>query len=804
MSEEGPISLPGSAAHRNLIRAAVLLLLAGLALELAIATTPYPGLERGTPAESLRIYDRHGQLLGERVGADGHRRRSLPLSRVSPWLIQATIAIEDRRFYAHDGVDARAVLRAAIQNARAGRIVSGASTITMQTVRLLEPHPRGFGPKVREAIDARRLEYSLSKQDILELYLNRAPYGAGTVGIEAASRRYFGKPARRLTLAEAALLAGLPQGPGRLDPLRFPERARARRATVLARMRAAGFIDRGQQRRAHHGPLGVISAPPQPVARHYTDAIVSRHARRFVRGGVARGTLDLALQRDLEGLVREHVRTLSHRGLTNAAAVVLDNADCAVRAMVGSVDYDHPEGGAVNGALARRQPGSTLKPFAYALAFEQGYGPASIVADVPMWFDGPGGRYRPRNYDGRFRGPVMMGEALARSLNITAIRVAQTVDPARLLDRLRAVGLTGLDRDAGHYGLGLVLGNGEVSLVELAQSYAALARGGLSCRARLLTDAPPAPATAVFPTHVTAQITDVLADDRLRILAFGADNALMLGFPMAIKSGTSENWRDSWVVGYTARHTVAVWAGDFTGRSMQALSGVSGAGPLFHRVAHRVVGPDGDGLDPLGGLGKRAEQGPTVHDVQVCLLSGRAPTPLCPAGRRVRTTLVPGTPAARAVEPDRWMRAVAIDARNGLRAGPSCPAEHVRQRVFAHLPSIYAEWQADHPELPPPPSRYSPACPAERPAPPVAVRVTHPIEGDVFLLDPGATAAHQRIALAARVDPPSAAVEWWVDGRRVDRADWPYQGAWTLARGRHRVEAVVQGTRSAPVVFDVR
>lgn len=802
---------------RGIMWILVITLVAWGGLELAVHMLPYDreALRPDFP-ESLRIRDREGLLLREAVNAEGHRARWTPLAEISPLVVQATVAVEDRRFYDHDGVDLSAVIRATRQNLAEGRVVSGASTLTMQLARLVKPHPRSFWHKAVEAVQARRIEETLSKDEILEQYLNRALYGAGSIGAEAASLRYFGKPSMHLSLAEAALLAGLPQGPGVLNPLRHPERARNRQRTVLRRMLEEGLISEISHERALATPLRYVQAPTQPTALHFTEAVMDRHRALMRKGGDFITTLDLGLQRDIEGMVRDHVAHLRDKGLTNAAAVVLDNDRCEILAMVGSADYWAKGDGAVNGAMALRQPGSTLKPFTYALAFEQGHSPASVVPDVETWYEDPTGhRYSPRNYNDEYLGPVMMGEALARSLNVPAIRVAQMVGAKPLLARLRAAGLESLDKGADHYGLGVTLGNGEVTLLELARAYAVFPRGGHACTPKMLRSKAGGDATAqVFDPVVAAMITDVLGDDGLRALAFGANNALMMGFPVAVKTGTSENWRDSWAVGFTGQFTVAIWAGDFEGRPMHKVAGVAGAGPLFHRVMKRVAGPAGEVGLPLGrfaGPGARAQDGrdpealvaDTLRQIRVCPLSGMAPTAHCPGTRVIRAQVTPETPSAAVTQPDTWLRPVALDRRNGLRAGPHCPKQFVTEEVFAHLPAEYTDWQAQSVDLPPPPSAYSPLCPAEGPVPNALV-ITHPADGDVFVLEPGLSRSTQRLALKAHVDPPSSSVAWLLDGREVAQARWPYTAEWSLRAGRHTLEVVGAEGRSAPITFEVR
>ncbi|MFP2932959.1 penicillin-binding transpeptidase domain-containing protein, partial [Pyxidicoccus sp. 3LG] len=442
-----------------------------------------------------------------------------------------------------------------------------------------------------------------------------------------------------------------------------------------------------------------------------------------------------------------------------------------------------------------RQPGSALKPFTYALAFEGGDTPASVVADVETRYgEADGDLFSPKNYSGDYSGPVLMGEALGRSLNVPAIRVARRVGLKPLLARLRDVGFTSLDAPAAHYGLGLTLGNGEVTLLELAQAYAMFARKGLTCRATPFATTVQEPRRA-FSEEVAWLVTDVLADESLRMRGFGAGNALMLGFPVAVKTGTSTNWRDNWAVGYTPRFTVAVWTGDFSNRPLHGMTGATGAGPLFHKVMKRVVQRAGPSALP-----ERPPLPDGIVEGKVCAHSGQVPTPSCPVQRHVRL------PKDRVpTQPCPWHREVRLDARNGLLAGDKCPSEHVVKRAFAFLPPAYASWQATQGQesAPAAPTRYSPLCPEKGPVPGALV-ITWPRPGEVFLIEPGYSRRTQTLRLSAEVEPRLERVTWLVDGRPVDRAAWPYDASWALQPGRHRLEVVAHDLRSEPVDIEVR
>ena len=461
--------------------------------------------------------------------------------------------------------------------------------------------------------------------------------------------------------------------------------------------------------------------------------------------------------------------------------------------MVGSADYRNLNGGSVNGATALRQPGSALKPFTYALAFEQGFTPASVVPDVPThYLASDGSLFVPRNYSERFYGPVMMREALGRSLNVPAIRTANAVGIDALLARLRAAGFTSLTESADHYGLGLTLGNGEVTLLELAQGYAMFARGGLTCRATPFAVAPKYAPQRVFSPEIAFLITDILSDENLRIRAFGAANPLLVGFPMAIKTGTSANWRDNWVVGYTSEYTLAVWAGDFEGNPMHQMSGAIGAGPLFHKIAQLVAH---QGATPR--LPERPEPPEGVRQIMICPVSGMLATENCTHKQAV-FVLKDSTPLQLCSTHQKQR----IDKRNGLLASVRCPSEFVAERVAEILPPEYAEWQESQ-GMSPPPTRYSPFCP-EHGQIADALVITTPRNGDVFLLEPGYDEETQTVELSGEVNPALPQVAWLVDGEEIAAAGWPYQADWQMTKGVHTLEMTGGGRRSEAVKFEVR
>lgn len=596
---------------------------------------PYPAARLAPEsAQSRRFADCRGRDLRHLALPGGTRGTWVPLAEAGPWLAAATVAIEDHRFRWHPGIDPLAVVRAAAGNLVSGRITGGGSTLAQQLARLLRGETRrgSWTAKLAEAWDAWRLERRLGKEAILEQYLNRAPYGSQCTGIGSAAELFFGKRPDRLSLAEAALLAGLTRAPDAYSPYRHPEAARARRQTVLRRMHELGVITDEDFARALAEPVALQPERMPWHAPHFLAALADGTFGPLPAGlGTVTTTLDLDLQQAAEGLVRSHLARLQAHNARQAAVIVLELPRGEVRAWVGSSDFFSTS--QVDGVLARRQPGSALKPFTYALAFAAGRTPADLVADVPI--TGLPDGFSPENYDRAYHGPVRLREALACSYNIPAVRVLKDyVTVGRLLAFLRAAGFASLDRPAEHYGLALTLGAGEVTLRELAQGYGLLACGGRAVRAQAL----PVPAAAageqLLPEECVAQITTILGDRTARAREFGSAGALHLPFAVAVKTGTSKDFRDNWCIGYTPRHVVAVWVGNFDGEPMRDCSGITGAAPLWQAVM-RLAG-SGDGAFPLSSA---------LQPAEICPLSGMRPGPACPG--TVREWLRAGTlPAA--------------------------------------------------------------------------------------------------------------------------------------------------------------
>ena len=799
---------------RLLLALATLLLAPWIALLVAAAFTSLPPdlADAKQPSTGAVLRDRHGVVIRELRADDGARARWVPLDASSDRIARAVIAAEDRRFYLHPGVDPLAMIRAAGQVVVHRRIVSGASTLTQQLARSLVKRPRTLRGKFAEAALALRIEWSLSKREILEQYVNRVSFGPGLRGIEAASRFYFDKPSVDLSLAEAAALAGIPRGPAVYDPRRGTERLLRRRDRVLDRLGDAGLASRDDVLHAQREPLVIAPAGGGSGAPHLVRGLMSGAVDEALgplrnRTSELTLTLDRGLQREIEVLAQQTVKSLASRHVTAAAVIVLDNASGEILAYVGSPDIeDAARLGHNDGVLALRQPGSSLKPFVYELAMERlGYTAATVLPDVELYLPTRDGDYHPNNYDGRFHGPVRVREALANSYNVPAVITADAVGPARVLERFHELGMRSLTEDGEHYGAAIALGDGEVRLLDIAGAYATLARGGVwksivAVKSAVGKDAAPLALPSresrrVMDEAMAFVITDILADRGARISSFGEGNVLELPFPVAAKTGTSKGYRDNLTVGFTPDVTVGVWVGNFDGSPMEGVSGVSGAGPLFR----------GAMLAAARGRSRTEFTRPAgqIEEIAVCSLSGERPGPGCDHLRQ-EIFAKSGDRGSAPLAACSMHERVEIDKRNGLRAGGGCPRAEVEERTFERFDARLAAWaRTAGRNLAP--DRRSPLCPGSNDA--VAsptdgkLRLAYPPDGALFSLDPGA-ASRQSIRLRADVPPSVREVRFVIDG--IPRlAIAPFAFDWTLTPGHHHLRVEADGLGSDGVEITV-
>ncbi len=780
-------------ARRPLVVAAAVL--AGFALWIRLGPLP-SGLLDPPATPSTVVVDRHGAPIYEALSAEATRSVALAPEALPPRLVAATLAAEDRRYFSHVGIDPVAIARAVRTNLAEGRVVEGASTIPQQVAKLLlnrrQPdRRRGVAAKVREALIALRLEHRFSKTELLALYLNLAAYGNQFTGAERASLAYFGVPASMLTPAQAAFLAGLPQRPSGFNPYRNADAARARQRVVLRRMAAAGALGADDLALALDERLTFAPTPAPFAAPHFVEMVLA--AAGEPRPARIETTLDSDLQADLAGILARHRDDLRAHGAFNVAVVVLENATGEWVAWEGSGDYfDNAHGGTINGPVTLRQPGSALKPFTYALAFDGGTTPATVLADVPSSFPTAedGVVYSPRNYDGRYRGPLLARQALAGSVNVPAVGLAAELGVPNVLRFLRRAGLTTFDKTAAHYGLGLTLGNAEVRLDELTAAYAAFARGGEWTPPTFLrrpADAPLPDSTRLVSDRAAFWITDILADPDAREFVFGRGGSLELPFPVAVKTGTSQAYHDNWTIGYSRHATVGVWVGNFDRRPLRNSSGVTGAGPIFHAV---MLAAEARLAGSVAVMADGAIVAPpsTAIEREVCAESGATANAWCPLKRREWVA------AEQPELPCSWHHLGADGLHTFLPAAFHAWAREQGRRVDgapADAPDIALA--SGTTATPPRPARPGPA----------RFAIVSPPDGATYLIDPTLRREFQTLPLRA-VAAGASRIEWKVGGRVVGTQSANAVVEWPLAPGTHRIEALDERGRSARATVTVR
>jgi 1A family penicillin-binding protein len=789
-------------------------------------------------APSSKIYDRHGRLLFEMPPPYTGRHSPVPLEEIPLALRQALVATEDASFYQNPGVDAWAIVRAVWINVRGGEVLSGGSTLTQQLARnlLLSPeerYERTLTRKLREAVLAWRMARHYSKDEILGLYLNEIYFGNMAYGAEAAAQAYFGKHIRDLDLAECALLAGLPQAPSYYNPLENLEAATERQGVVLDLMIKQGYISREEADLARREKLYFASAPFDIQAPHfvmYVRGLLEQELglERLERGGLeVYTTLDLDLNETARDVIRHRLASLAEcRGVNgptsqpancppgghnvrNAALVALDPQTGEILAMVGSPDYFSARiDGAVNGATALRQPGSSIKPLTYAAAFAQGdLTAATMMLDVRRSFvTKEGASYVPLNYDLQFRGPVRLREALASSYNLIAVKVLDSIGVEAMTSLARRLGISTFD-DPDRLGLALTLGGGEVRLLEQAAAFGALANGGQPLRplailrvedaeGRVVLSSPPQSEEQVLDPRVAYLVTHVLSDNVARIPGFGEGSVLELSRPAAVKTGTTTDFRDNWTVGYTPDLVTGVWAGNADNEPMRDVSGVTGAAPIWHDFMEAA----------LRGLPVREfDRPPGLVEAEVCSLSGLLAGPDCP--HRVQELFITGTEPTETCD---LHQRIAIDGATGQRATADTPPERLVEKVYTILPPEGVEWAREHGLAQPPATLAAAengsvlqgeggqpqevALAAEDRGEPLIM--AGPDAGAVYHLDPALPRGSQRILVAARVgtEVTLPQVTLLVDGQRLVKLHAPpYEAWWPLVPGIHEFWAEATG-----------
>ena len=761
----------------------------------------------GTPPSYL-LLDRHGAFMAE-IANEGQDYGYWPLKELPPRVVAALIALEDKRFGNHPGIDPMAMARALYQNITHRKRVSGASTIAMQVARLLDPAERNYWHKLIESWHALVLTTRYGRDEILAAYLRLVPYGNRIHGIAYAARRYLDKPVEDLSWAEIAYLSAIPQAPTHMNPYREDgrQRAIARGSKLLKQLHTNGVLPQADFELAQQ-QISTISFP-KLVSRSEKNL----HAIFKLKQVLAESppnigsepyrittTLDLNIQQSVTKLAGEAIDQWKNQGVGNAAVVLLDRESNGVLAWLGSGDYfDSEQAGAIDFAQTLRSPGSALKPFIYALALDQGkITPATILDDLPAV------SYGMVNADRKFLGPMLPRQALANSRNVPVARLLNEVGLEEGYAFLRELGLHHDEQSARRYGLGLSIGAMPVTLEHLVQAYSVLANDG-RWRALHWYEGQNVGDRQLLTAGTARLLSLHLSDPSARLPSFPRMGSTEYAFPVALKTGTSEGLRDAWTIAYSRRYLIGVWLGHPDALPMHEITGASSAAELARRILDQLHGSERHGMADLS---FPAPNG--YSKVAVCALTGKRATKVCdPVFEEwFRPGLEPQ-------EKDEAYQSIAIDLRNGLLAHSGTPTRFVERRTFVNLPPQYADW-ASQTGLPRIPTKVSTLGNAKALSPhstihagtnqlkslsPAVLRILAPGDGLKLLRDPALPASFNTIGLRVEVSPALPEILWEIDGKPYQVAKYPYTVRWKLLPGEHviRARAALTDEVSKPV-----
>jgi len=748
-----------------------------LVLVVAVYAVPLPDR---TTTWSLTVEYRDGKPAHVFLSEDDKWRLPVALDKVDPQLVRSLVALEDKRFWDHHGVDPLAIVRAAISDVLAWRRVSGGSTLSMQLARLLEPRARTIPNKLVDMFRALQLDARLSKHEILAGYLGRTPYGRNLEGVETAAWSYFGHSAAHLSPLEIATLLAVPQGPARFAPSAAnTERLRTRRDRILDKLIAAGVFSEHDAVAARSEAQSV--APPLKLRTMPREA---HHAAIWFRKRAGKGathvrtTLDAGTQQMVEKTVAIQTADLVRRGIHNGAVVVVDHRTSDVVALAGNLDFrDAKHGGQIAMFDRPRSPGSTLKPLLYSLAIDRGLAlPEYLVADVPSEY----GTYRPRNFDGDFAGLVTLREALGKSLNLPFIDLLNKLGVETFVGELQRSGVAPARARPGVHGLSLIAGGIELTPLEVAALYATLAQDGVYKPLRLLASDPPSKPTTLYGPAAAYLTRETLAQkDRPD---FPKRRELRGGMPPQIhwKTGTSFGYRDAWSVGSGPAYTALVWLGNVDNTSSHELVGSEAAGPVLFDVL--------ESLADRSGSVTTATRPAQLTDVDVCAYSGHLATEACTHKVKALASVnaVPTTPCP-------YHHLYEVDHVTHEAVLPACRRDDrtYDKQSFVILPSAVTTWLVERNRTVPEPPTFAAGCAVES-APPTIVS---PTDGQVITLIPGVPAQNQVVPLQASTR--AAHLSWFVDGELVASGESSERLFWTPVVGTHTVVVADESGRKA-------
>lgn len=734
------------------------------------------------PPPSILIEDRHGELIRAFTTPEGRWHIPQKLEQVSSTLELATLHYEDRWFYWHFGINPVSIGRAAIQNIKAGRIVMGGSTITMQVARMMEPKERTFWNKFIEAFRSLQLELRFSKSEILRFYFNLAPYGGNIVGSGAAARIYFEKAQHQLSLGEAALLAIIPNSPSQWRPDINPTACKNRRDLLLRQLKDAHKITEQQYQEAINESIPTKRHPMPFRAPHFARDLRKKHPHQTHFAT----TLDLKMQMLAENTLHEYLTPLQEKGINNGAVVIMDAANHQVRAMVGSNDFfDDDQEGQVNGAVSPRSPGSALKPFVYGLALHHGLiTPETLLSDVPVDYSG----YSPVNYDTQYSGTVTAKTALARSLNVPAVNLSAQLKENSVYNFLIEAGITTFEHPEHHYGLSLILGGCEVTLLELTNLYAGLANMGRFSPYQLSQDGGTGIEKQLLDVGACFILTEMLTEVRRPDLPTMWKSTVNKP-KVAWKTGTSYEHKDAWSIGYSPKYAIGVWVGNFDGTGVAEIIGAEAAGPI------------------LFALFETLQQNETiewfhvpdnVEKRRVCALSGLTPTKACGATKEdfyLKNITIQRSCNIHVL--------VDIDDRTGYRLCSSCRVGRLyHQEMFMEWPADVATWMktSGYPvqEMP----AHFPQCTTLIAGQGPIIR--SPSAECEYIIREGVDVEYQKILLEASVSNRTQKIYWFLDHELIFSGSPEEKVFLTPVPGTHTLSCMDDEGRSTEMTLQIK
>ena len=748
------------------------------------------------PEPTPLILDRQGRFLTQIEGEQGYGY--WPVKELPERVVAATLALEDRHFWHHPGVNPAAMARAFLQNISSGERISGASTITMQVARLQHPERRTYLNKAIESLTAVFLTVRYGREAILKHYLRIVPYSNNFYGIAYAARFYLDKPVEDLSWAEIAVLSSIPQSPSRMNPFRASHRPRirSRAARILEELRDNQVMPDAEYELAQDQLQGLTFADKKtrPLSALHAilrmeDALKHEHSWR-TQGEIPLlvAGLDLKVQQDVQQAARQSLKAWRRYGADNIAVIVIERDSREIVAYLGSSDYFNRNGGAIDYARILRSPGSALKPFIYALALDRGeMTSATILDDLPSVSRGF------KNADNRYLGPLLPRQALATSRNIPAINLVQRIGIDETYMFFKNLGLHDETHPSRYYGLNMAVGSLPVSLEHLVTAYGALANDGLLGPMEWFHDTKESPEKRVLSEAAARQISLYLSDPIARLPVFSRMNALEYPFPVAVKTGTSQEYRNAWAAAWTRKYVVGVWTGGMYNQTMNGLGGSNSSATLIHRIVMDLHKHVADGLHDL------AFPAPTGYAAaDICAYTGKASSGKC------LKTFREWFPEGALPDVDTQHVRVEVDTRNHLLATPWTPRQWVQEQNALELPPRYLRWATNH-NIALLPETYSPLdMPAQialagtvfdtvpnitlSGQQRIALHVDSPQNSLRIIHDPGLPAGLNSIALRATADPMVEQLLWYVDGEPYKLADPPFTVRWTLEPGRHRFQ----------------